>query len=183
MDTPPARAPLRGDRNPLIAAPACRRYGVAMRRRSICPPRAVALAALTAALAGCGGGGTTPTSPPPSGGTRTETFSGTSHAPAGGGCSGATAHQINTAGSGQLVITVTQASLSHVGVQVCHPGAVNHALECTVPPFAVIAAGGTLTASIKGARIQSFAVYPAGCDSGTATGPTVNYTISVTYPA
>ena len=138
-----------------------------------------AAAAIVAATIACGGSNP---APGPSQGTRTDTFAGTSSVHAGGGCSGATSHQMNTAGAGTLVIAVAQASLAQVGVQVCHPGAQYHALECTVPPFATIAAGGSLTATIKGARSQTLVVYPTGCDTTTDAAATLSYTVNVTYP-
>lgn len=140
--------------------------------------QAAAAALVMAALAACGGGA--PGSPQP-GGTRTDTFSGASTVNTGGGCSGP-GHDFNTAGAGTVTIQVAQSDLPSVGIQICHPGALNHALECTVPPWTPIAAGGTLTAAIKGARAQKITIVPAGCDTSTVTAATLNYTVNVTYP-
>lgn len=137
----------------------------------------VVLTALTA-VANCGGGSPAPA---PSGGTRTDTFSGTATVNTGGGCLPGS-HPFQTAGTGTIVIQVAQSSLPAVGIQICHPGAVNHALECTVPPWTTINAGGTLSAMIRGARSQTISVSPAGCDTTTVTAATVAYTINVTYP-
>lgn len=140
--------------------------------------RAASAALVTAALATCGGG--TPGGPQP-GGTRTDTFSGTGTVNTGGGCSPGS-HGFNTAGSGTIVIQVVQSNLPNVGIQICHPGALNHATDCTVPPWTTIAAGGTLTAAIRGARAQTISVTPAGCDTTTVTAATLAYTVNVTYP-
>ena len=140
--------------------------------------RAASAALVTAALATCGGG--TPGGPQP-GGTRTDTFSGTGTVNTGGGCSPGS-HGFNTAGSGTIVIQVAQSNLPNVGIQICHPGALNHATECTVPPWTTIAANGSLTATIRGARAQTISVTAAGCDTTTVTAATLNYTVNVTYP-
>lgn len=143
--------------------------------------RLPATAALAAVLASCGGG-SPPTSPPPSGGTRTDAFSGTGTVNTGGGCSPGS-HAFTTAGTGTIVVQVAQSSLPSIGIQICHPGAVNHSTECTVPPWATIAANGTLSATIKGARAQTISISPAGCDTTTVTAATVTYTVNVTYPS
>ena len=131
-------------------------------------------------FAGCGGGGNgTPTGPPA--GPQTNSFTGTASTNGTGGCSPG-AHTVVT-GAGAITITVTQASAPSVKLQVCHPTAVNHATECTVPPFATIAVGGNISATLKGGASQSVAVFPDTCGSpGNPPAATVTYTISVTYP-
>src|SRR5262245_20547941 len=93
---------------------------------------AVAILILGAA---CGGGTTTPASPPPGtlSGPQTATFTGSAQI-TNGGCS-AQRHEFN-AGAGTVTITLVAASAAAVNVQLCGPNAVNHATECTVPPFA-----------------------------------------------
>lgn len=151
-----------------------------MRSRFSDASRPLVLAMIAASLASCGGG-STPTSPPAGGGTRTDTFTGTSSVNTGGGCTGP-GHGFTTAGTGTVTIQVSQADLPNVGIQICHPGAQNHALECTVPPWTPIAAGGTLSAAIRGARAQTITIVPAGCDTTTVTAATLNYAVNVTYP-
>lgn len=132
-------------------------------------------------LAGCGGGGGggTPTGPPP--GPRTSAFSGTASTNGTGGCSPG-AHTVLT-GAGSITVAVTQASAPRIKLQICHPTAVNHATECTVPPFASIAVGESVTATLKGGSNQSVAVFPEGCGSpGNPPASSVTYSISVTYP-
>jgi hypothetical protein len=129
-------------------------------------------------LAACSGGSKsapTPTGP------QTTTFSGTASINGTGGCSGVT-HAIST-GAGTLTVTLVQASAARVAMQVCHPTAVNHATECTVPPFANVAVGGVVTATLKGGQAQVITVFPEGCGgAGTQPATTVTYTISATYP-
>jgi hypothetical protein len=137
------------------------------------------LAVLGVAGCGGGGGGNTPTGPPP--GPQTNSFTGTASTNGTGGCSPG-AHTVVT-GAGAITITVTQASAPSVKLQVCHPTAVNHATECTVPPFATIAVGGNISATLKGGANQSVAVFPDTCGSpGNPPAATVTYTIAVTYP-
>lgn len=140
--------------------------------------RHLACAIALTTVASCGGSSPAPA---PSGGTRTDTFSGTATVNTGGGCSPGS-HPFQTAGTGTIVIQVAQSSLPSVGIQICHPGALNHATDCTVPPWTTITAGGTLSATIRGARSQTISVSPAGCDTTTVTAATVAYTINVTYP-
>lgn len=79
---------------------------------------------------------------------------------------------------------MTQASAPRVKVQVCHPTAVNHNTDCTVPPFATIAPGQPAVATLKGGRVQVVTVFPEACGApGTPEPATVTYTIAVTYPA
>lgn len=136
---------------------------------------------LTFFLAGCGGGGGggTPTGPPP--GPRTSTFSGTASTNGTGGCSPG-AHTVLT-GAGSITVAVTQASAPRIKLQICHPTAVNHATECTVPPFASIAVGESVTATLKGGSSQSVALFPESCGSpGNPPASSVTYSVTVTYP-
>ena len=178
MVTPTDGVLLRADRNALIARGPMSLYGRPMRVDPIRIVRAAAAALVMAALATCGGG--PPASPQP-GGTRTDTFSGTGTVNTGGGCSPGS-HAFNTAGAGTITVQVVQSNLPNVGIQICHPGALNHATDCTVPPWTTIAANGTLTATIRGARAQTISVTAAGCDTTTVTAATLNYTVNVTYP-
>jgi hypothetical protein len=133
-------------------------------------------------VAGCGGGGgggNTPTGPPP--GPQTNSFSGTASTTGTGSCTPG-AHTVAT-GAGAITIAVAQASAPSVKLQVCHTGVVNHATECTVPPFVTVAVGGNITATLKGGTNQVVTVFPEGCGSaGNPPASTVTYTISVTYP-
>jgi hypothetical protein len=70
-----------------------------------------------------------------------------------------------------------------VAVQVCHPTAVNHDTECTVPPFHRIDVGRTLGGTIKGGRDQVLSVYPRDCRIPGAAAITIDYTVSVEHPA
>jgi hypothetical protein len=69
-----------------------------------------------------------------------------------------------------------------VSVQVCHPTAQNHALECTVPPFARLSVGESLTATLRGGRAQVVTIFPDGCGAPGAAAATITYTVTVTFP-
>jgi hypothetical protein len=65
----------------------------------------------------------------------------------------------------------------------CHPTAVNHATECTVPPFARIAVGSSVSATLKGGTAQVITVFPEACGQpGTPPAATVTYTIRADFP-
>lgn len=131
-------------------------------------------------VAACGGGSSNATPTAPSG-PQTASFSGTASTTDAGGCSSA-GHTI-TAGSGTLTIVVGQASASRIKLQVCAPTAVDHANECTIPPFASLAVGESISRTLKGGRTQAITVYPDACgSSGNPPASTVTYTIAVTYP-
>jgi hypothetical protein len=134
-----------------------------------------------ALLAGCGGGGGAgPTTTP--GGTTTTTFMGTSSVDATGGCSSPSRHDFS-AGEGTIQVTLVQASAGAAGVQVCHPTAANHNTDCTIPPFASVALGGSVSAVLKGGRSQTVTVYPESCGrAGTFPAAQLSYTVNVTYP-
>lgn len=142
-----------------------------------------------ALLSGCGGGsgGAGPTTPTPapapgSGGTTTSTFTGTSSYNGGGGCSSPSRHDLS-AGEGTIEVTLVQASASAARVQVCHPTAANHNTDCTIPPFASVALGGSVSAVLKGGRSQTVTVYPDACGrAGTFPAAQLSYTVSVAYP-
>ncbi len=139
-----------------------------------------ALPLLIGLIAGCGGsgGGGTPTAPP---GPQTATLTGTASTNGTGGCS-ASGHPLAT-GTGSITLTVTQASAARIKVQVCSPTAVNHATECTVAPFASLAVGESVTATLKGGRNQVVTVYPEACGSpGSPPASTVTYTVTAAYP-
>jgi hypothetical protein len=131
--------------------------------------------------AGCGGsnGTETPTQPT---GSVIETFTGTTQMTTATSCSNS-GHPFST-GDGEIVITIAQASDGGpLAVQVCHPTAVNHANECTVPPFARVAVGGTHRATLRGGRSQVLVLYPASCGAPNAA-PTgvINYTAMLEHP-
>ena len=133
-----------------------------------------------ALLAGCGGGGG-PTTTTPSG-TTTTTFMGTSSVGATGGCSSPSRHDFS-AGEGTIQVTLVQASAGAAGVQVCHPTAANHNTDCTIPPFASVALGGSVSAVLKGGRSQTVTIYPDSCGrAGSFPAAQLSYTVSVTYP-
>lgn len=135
---------------------------------------------LTVSACGCGGG--SPNTPnPPQPGPKTATFTGSASISSSGGCSGP-GHAISTV-AGDLTVTLVQSSAPKVAVQVCHPGAVNHALECTVPPFAVVAVGTAVTATLKGGASQVITIFPETCGQpGTFPATTITYTIRADYP-
>jgi hypothetical protein len=82
-----------------------------------------------------------------------------------------------------VTVTLVQSSAAKVAVQVCSPTAVNHALECTVPPFAVVAVGNAVTATLKGGAAQVITVFPETCGQpGTFPAATITYTIRADYP-
>lgn len=132
-------------------------------------------------MASCGGG-SSPTTPSTPAGPQTTAFSGTATTNGTGGCGG-NSHTLAT-GTGQITVGVTQASAPRIKVQVCHPTAANHNTDCTVPPFATIAPGQPVAATLKGGRDQVVTVFPEACGAaGNPPASTVTYTISVTYPA
>ena len=144
-------------------------------------------AALFASVA-CGGGGGGPTTPPTpapnpgTGGSTSSTFSGTSSYNGAGGCSSPSRHDFS-AGEGTVVVTLTQASASAAGIQLCHPTAANHNTDCTIPPFAPVTVGGSVSATLKGGRSQTVTVYPDACGrAGSFPASDLSYTVNVSYP-
>ena len=82
-----------------------------------------------------------------------------------------------------MTVTLVQSSAAKVAMQVCHPSAVNHALECTVPPFAVVAVGSAVTAPLMGGAAQVITIFPEACGQpGTPAATTITYTIRADYP-
>jgi hypothetical protein len=140
--------------------------------------------ALLMMLSACAGGPPntpTPTPTPTPAGPQTMTFTGSASISSTGGCSGQ-GHAIST-GTGALMVTLVQSSAARVAMQVCHPSAVNHALECTLPPFAVVAVGSEVTATLKGGAAQVITVFPETCGQpGMPTATTITYTIRANYP-
>ena len=132
-------------------------------------------------LLGCSAGcSSSPTAPPP-GGPQTLTVSGAATTSDTGACSNS-GHFIST-GTGTITVALVQSSAAAVKVQVCHPTAVNHALECTVPPFAVVSSATPVTATLRGGSSQTVTVFPAACAVSPPAASSVTYTISITYPA
>lgn len=144
--------------------------------------RRIASLASVLFLSACGGGGTSPSpTPTPAPGPQSRTFTGTAMLSNTGGC-GSTGHAITTA-TGTVTVTLVQSSAPQVAVQVCSPTAVNHATECTVPPFARVAVGSSTSATIKGGAAQVITVFPEGCGQpGTPSAVTVTYTIRADFP-
>lgn len=142
-----------------------------------CVPK-VALSAVLG-LTACGGGGG-PAAPAPTG-PQTSTFMGTAQITV-NGCSSNGSHEF-AAGEGTVVVTLVQAAASPMAVQVCHVSAVDHTL-CTIPPFASMAVGQSLSAPLRGGRgTQRITVYPEKCGQpGMAPTSVLSYTVSVTYP-
>jgi hypothetical protein len=142
----------------------------------------IAVAACISAAAACGGGASSGAQPtaPTSSGPQTSTFSGTASTSATGGCS-SPGHAIS-AGDGTISVSLLSTSPSSVKLQVCAPTAVNHALECTIPPFVVLSGAAPATASLRGGRAQTVTIFPVSCDANPPTAATITYTISVTYP-
>jgi hypothetical protein len=145
------------------------------------------LAAALLASVACGGGGGPTTAPTPApnpgtGGSTSSTFSGTSSYNGAGGCSSPSRHDFS-AGEGTIVVTLTQASASAARVQVCHPTAANHNTDCTIPPFASVAVGASVSATLKGGRSQTVTVYPDACGrAGTFPASDLSYTVNVSHP-
>jgi hypothetical protein len=107
---------------------------------------------------------------------------GTAQTGSAGSCVGPSPLQL-AAGAGTITIALVQSSQSPLKVQVCHPAAVNHALECTIPPFAPLAVGQSVGATLRGGRAQIVTVFTADCGSSASPpGPVVSYTITVVYP-
>lgn len=132
-----------------------------------------------AAITGCGGAA--PTSPAPTG-PMVETFSGMAQIDAAGGCSGS-GHAFST-GEGEVSVTLVQTSGNvPVAVQICHPTALNHALECTIPPFAQLVVGASLRATVRGGRSQVLTIFPSGCGQpGNPKAATVSYMGLLEHP-
>lgn len=140
--------------------------------------RSIAYSVGLLVLAGCGGNGNPPTTPPPV--PQTSTLTGTASTSDAGGCS-SPGHTLAT-GTGSISLTVTQASAARIKLQVCHVAQTDHT-QCTVPPFASLAVGESLTATLKGGRDQVVTIYPDACGSpGNPPASTVTYTVSATYP-
>jgi hypothetical protein len=77
-------------------------------------------------------------------------------------------HAITT-GTGNLSVTLVQSSAAQV--------------ECTVPPFARIAVGSSVSATLKGGTAQVITVFPEACGQpGTPPAATVTYTIRADFP-
>jgi hypothetical protein len=138
---------------------------------------------LILALPACGGGAGTSPTPTPTG-PQTEAFMGSASVSASGGCSSSTMGHPFQSGEGEVVVTLVQsAGDGGVAVQVCHPTATNHAVECTIPPFARIAVGQTARGALKGGRSQVLTVYPSTCGApGPPAAATVTYSVNVEHP-
>lgn len=135
-------------------------------------------------LAACGGGGPTTASGPGGGtkGSRTSTFSGTTRISDLGTCSGER-HTFD-AGEGTLAVTLVQSSAGPLKTEVCPTASTNHALDCAIPPFAVVAPGQTLSATLRGGRSQFLTIFPESCGSPGTPAPTppITYSVTIVYP-
>jgi hypothetical protein len=99
------------------------------------------------------------------------------------GCTSSGSNEF-AAGEGTLVVTLVQATSSPMAVQVCHVSAVDHT-TCTIPPFALIQTGESLSAPLRGGRTrQRITVFPDGCGRPGTPDPTpvLSYTVTVSYP-
>ncbi len=79
-------------------------------------------------------------------------------------------------------MTLTQAGAARMQVQVCASSETDHR-NCTVPPFALVPVGQSVTATVKGGRTQIVTLYPEGC-GGPNSPPTdpIAYTVTVVHP-
>jgi hypothetical protein len=125
-----------------------------------------------------------PDAPTPSGGTQTRTITGTTSLTQVGNSIVCTSdgHSFE-AGEGTIAVTLVATS-APVAAQVCHPTAVNHDTECTIPPFAPIGVGETLTANLRGGRQQVLKFVPAACGQPgiPPPAPPITYTATLVYP-
>ena len=144
-------------------------------------PRTLFTLLMLAGALGCGGGAKSASAPTATG-SGTETFMGTTQITESGACTGAR-HDFET-GEGVVGITLVQSSGSAaLAAQLCDPGADNHEVDCTIPPFVHIGVGQTVNATLKGGRFQTLTLYPAGCGAPTSE-PTalLTYTVTVVHP-
>jgi hypothetical protein len=141
--------------------------------------RRIVSALIVLVVGGCGGGSnSTPTGPS---GPQSTTVSGTASTNDTGGCSGP-GHPLQT-GAGDITVTAVQSNAARIKVQVCHPTAANHNTDCTVPPFASLAIGEGVTATLKGGSAQTVTVFPEACGApGSPPASSINYTIRINYP-
>jgi hypothetical protein len=148
-----------------------------------------ALLLLAAALvAACGGSSSSPSAGSPSGspgggGSGLETFKGTTRSSDSGVCSADPSPHTFDTGEGTVGVTLVESTGSlPVNVQLCHPAADNHEVDCTIPPFVRVEVGMTVRATLKGGRSQTLTVYPSGCGVDQAPTPPISYTVTVTHP-
>ncbi|MBP6702986.1 MAG: hypothetical protein KBH14_09410 [Vicinamibacteria bacterium] len=143
-------------------------------------PNQFSAAVFMLSLSACGGGGSGPTTTDT--GPKMATFTGSARIAPNGVCSSsAPAHRVE-AGPGTLTVTLTQAGEPRMKLQVCATTELDHR-NCTVPPFAVLPVGQSVTATVKGGRSQSVVLYPERCGGPDET-PTdlITYSISVVHP-
>lgn len=130
-------------------------------------------------LAACGGG---PAAPATDGEPVTRTFTGSTRVAENGGCASLTPSNAFNTGEGTLTLRLEEASAPRLMVQVCAVGEANHT-QCTVPPFAILATGHGLSATVRGGRTQIVTVYPEGCGGrDSLPTPPITYTISIVHP-
>lgn len=109
-------------------------------------------------------------------------FTGMARIASNGTCSSLTPGNVFNAGAGMVTVTLTQATAPRMQVQICATMETDHT-NCTVPPFALLTVGQSLSATLRGAREQAVTLYPEGC-GGPDSPPSdpVSYTVSVVYP-
>lgn len=143
--------------------------------------KALILAAtlLCSGLCACGGGGiVSPTDTGP----RTATFSGMTRIANNGVCSSLSGRHDFDAGAGMVTVTLTQAAAARLQVQVCAASEVNHT-NCTVPPFVTLPVGQSVSATVKGGRVQTVTLYPEACGApDSPPGDPISYTVTVVFP-
>lgn len=130
-----------------------------------------------------GAGGTGPASANPADmGPRTAMFSGLTRIANNGACSSLSARHEIDAGAGTVTVTLTQAGAPRLQLQVCALNELNHN-NCTIPPFATLPLGQSVSALVKGGRSQAVTLYPEGCGGADATpGDPIAYSVTVVYP-
>jgi hypothetical protein len=139
-------------------------------------------------LTACGGSSSSPSAGPPGGsptggGSGVETFKGTTRIADNGVCSAERLPHTFDTGEGTVEITLVESSGSvPVNIQLCHPAADNHEVDCTIPPFVRVDVGMTVRATLKGGRVQTLTVYPVGCGSDQTPTPPISYTVTVAHP-
>jgi hypothetical protein len=144
------------------------------------PPRTAWLFLASLSVAGCGSSSAPTVPSPPQ--TVGDTLSGTTQTGPTGGCGPTAGHQFQ-AGDGTVTVTLQQATPPvTLQVQVCYPSAVNEAQTCTIPPFARLDVGQSVSAALKSGRSQVLVVYPTGCGT-SAAAPTgvIAYTVTVAH--
>ena len=110
------------------------------------------------------------------------TFTGQTRISSNGVCSSLSPSNEISAGAGMVTVTLTQAGAPRLALQVCATTEANHT-NCTVPPFASLALGQSVSAVLKGGRTQLVTLYPENCGGpNSPPGDPISYTVVVVYP-